>query len=87
MSQLVLYFLQGETGESEEVPNAFKIPSSPSTRPTFELFIKYFPIPSPQTMHFRFRQEDPNSGYVWKAIKSFLHLNSKPFFPVTVFYP
>ena len=66
--QLVLYFVQGESGESEDAPNAFKIPLASSSKTTFESFMKYFPLKSSEKWHFRFREDDAANGYVWRVI-------------------
>jgi hypothetical protein len=66
MSQLALYYLQGESGESPEQPNAFKLPSGPKT--TLDTFMKYFPAPNAERLHFRFKEQDSAHGFVWRVI-------------------
>lgn len=77
---LVLYFFQGEPGESVDYPNAFLIPSTvPQASITFAKFIEHFPLKHKMlSMHFRFKTEDKNFGYVWTDIKS--HTTQLPVF-------
>jgi hypothetical protein len=63
----ILYFFQGQLGESEEDPNAFLIPGSVPI--TFGSFLKHFPIKTTD-LHFRFRAEDSDFGFVWIDISS-----------------
>lgn len=75
VSSHALYFFQGQLGESEEVPNAFLIPGSPSDI-TFGSFIHHFPIKT-NDLHFRFRTNDSEFGFVWIDISS--HDEKLPF--------
>lgn len=68
MSTVAMYFFQGELGESMEYPNAFVIPKT--AQPTLELFLSYFPIRDLEDMHFRFRRQDAEYGYVWADVSS-----------------
>jgi len=61
-----MYYFQGDLGESLEYPNAFVIPNN--SKPTFGAFLANFPAHEKGTLHFRFRMEDPNCGYVWLDI-------------------
>ena len=65
MSQLVLYYFQGEVGEAHDLPNAFKIP--PAEKTTFETFMKLFPVRGSNDFHFRFKEEDALNKYVWRV--------------------
>lgn len=79
MSQVALYFFQGETGESPEQPNAFKLPSSQKT--TFNTFMKYFPAPTKERLHFRFKEQDSTHGYVWRVFILVFFYCFTEFFP------
>lgn len=73
----VLYFFQGELGESLESPNAFMIQrtGSNSHQITFSEFKQNFQaacgeIYSTDILYFRFRFDDGNNPYVWQDISS-----------------
>eukprot|EP01038_Epipyxis_sp_PR26KG_P012820 gene12820-17190_t len=68
MSTLVLYFIQGELGESPDVPNAFMIPLR-ANEISYEIFLQHFPlIKHSKKFHFRFKTEDKSHGFVWMDI-------------------
>jgi hypothetical protein len=71
MSTLVLYYFQGEPGDSMDMPNAFLLPLKhhPASAITYEVFCKYFPLHNDGSYHFRFQAEDPNHEYVWVDIQ------------------
>lgn len=64
---LVLYYFQGENGESLDRPNAFNIEKAGAV--TFGDFLAGFPLKSfINSSKFRFRAEDETFGYVWLDI-------------------
>ena len=71
MSTLVLYYFQGDPGDSIDMPNAFLLPLKhhPASAITYEVFCKYFPLHNDGSYHFRFQAEDPNHEYVWVDIQ------------------
>jgi len=71
MSTLVLYYFQGDPGDSMDMPNAFLLPLKhhPASAITYEMFCKYFPLHNDGSYHFRFQAEDPNHEYVWVDIQ------------------
>lgn len=71
MSTLVLYYFQGDPGDSMDMPNAFILPLKhhPASAITYEVFCKYFPLHNDGSYHFRFQAEDPNHEYVWVDIQ------------------
>lgn len=42
---------------------------APGTSLTFGQFLQHFPLLDQTALHFRFRAEDPNFGYVWEDVK------------------
>ena len=69
--QWVLYYYQGELGESFDTPNAFSIPrlnGSPSL--SLRELLAYFPSPSTNSLIFRFRVPDDEHGYLWEDVSS-----------------
>ena len=69
-SFLVLYFFQGEPGESMDTPNCFQLPKvNGNAKVTFGQFMERFPVSAHRgQMHFRFKAEDNACGYVWMDI-------------------
>jgi len=69
MSVKVLYHFQNELGESESIPNAVMLPNSFTGPLTFGQFCSSFfqsvKIDS-ESLHFRFRRDDKDRGYVWQ---------------------
>jgi len=67
---LVLYYFQGEPGDSMDMPNAFLFPVKQSASAiTFEVFCRHFPLHNDGSYHFRFQAEDPNHEFVWVDIQ------------------
>lgn len=69
---LVLYYFQGETGESLQTPNAFHLPSA-SSSVSFGEFLQHFPSSANihgGRLHFRFRAQDAKLGYIWRDVMS-----------------
>ena len=64
-STLVTYYIQGELGESLEIPNGFMINIPNSTQFSFGQFLKEFPLPNSNDFHFRFRMDDKHCDYSW----------------------
>ena len=80
-SFLVLYFFQGEPGESIDTPNCFQLPKvNGNSKVTFGQFMDRFPVTAHRgQMHFRFKADDNACGYVWMDItdhQTTLPLNS-----------
>ena len=72
MDQWVLYYYQGELGESLELPNAFSIhmPSRTSSSLTFRELLPYFPSTNTNNLIFRFQSSDGGDGFVWMDVES-----------------
>lgn len=74
MSITVLYYFQGEVGESLEFPNAFLIPNNVIQNKTkgltFDIFCKYFPFYNKGNYHYRVQAEDLSCEYIWIDIIS-----------------
>ena len=69
--QWVLYFYQGELGESHEAPNAFSIPRLAGSPPlSLRELLAYFPSPHVHSLIFRFRVPDDEHGYVWEDVSN-----------------
>lgn len=51
-----------------ERPNAFLLNGPSASRVTFQQFLQSFPLPT-SGLHFRFRKEDKEFGYVWQDIR------------------
>jgi len=70
MGTHVLYYVQGELGEAQELPNALKIQGGKEGQPIkFGDFIDSFlQVDNPDIFHFRFQMPDPKCGYVWKDL-------------------
>ena len=69
-STLVTYYIQGELGESLEIPNGFMINIPNSTQFSFGQFLKEFPLPNSNDFHFRFRMDDKHCDYSWLDVKN-----------------
>jgi hypothetical protein len=63
----MLYYLQDEPGESEEVPNCLQMPKSNTGNVLFRDLQKVWPMKHGY-YHFRFRIFDDECGYLWKDI-------------------
>lgn len=68
-SSLILYFIQGELGESIDSPNAFVVQGANGTI-TMAQFQQSFPVKNNGNLHYRFQADDKTFGYVWKDVKS-----------------
>ena len=69
--QWVLYFYQGELGESSDTPNAFSIPRLNGSPPlSLRELLAYFPSPSTNSLIFRFRVPDDEQGYIWEDVSN-----------------
>lgn len=66
----VLYFFQGEPGESPSCPNVFDVsPSGPAL--TMGDFLRDFPLQHRvRSMHCRFRAAHPSHGFVWQDVSA-----------------
>lgn len=65
-SFVVLYFYQGEPGESSDCPNCFPLSKAGGTKATFGQFLDRFPASARRgRMHFRFKADENGCGYVW----------------------
>ena len=69
-SFLVLYFFQGEPGETIDTPNCFQLPKvNGNSKISFGQFMDRFPVTAHRgQMHFRFKADDNACGYVWMDI-------------------
>lgn len=68
--KIVLYFFQGDLSESQEAPNAVLVPFQGKSL-TFDHFKSAFPRKYNQSnLHFRFKKEDSQFGYVWIDIRN-----------------
>ena len=69
--QWILYYYQGELGESFDTPNAFSIPRLNGSPPlSLRELLAYFPSPSTNSLVFRFRVPDHEHGYIWEDVSN-----------------
>lgn len=66
----VLYYFQGELGESEDMPNAFSIQTTAPAQLSLRETLAYFPVADTHDLVFRVKASDDEHGYVWMDVSS-----------------